>query len=235
VSSARIRSFFDPATSTVTHVLADTATRRAAVIDSVLDYDPRSGRTSTASADAVIAWVRAQGLEVDWLLETHAHADHLSAAPHLKQQLGGRVAIGAHICAVQAVFRGIFNAADMAVDGSPFEHLFADGEHFHVGSLELEVLHTPGHTPGSCCFVLQGAGSQVVFAGDTLFAGSIGRTDLWGGDTDLILRSLHGKLLSLDDDTQVVAGHGPGTTIGRERRGNPFLTGAGGPGGLRFG
>ena len=119
-----IQSFFDPATYTVTHVLADPATRRAAIIDSVLDYDPKAGRTSTASADAVIAWVREHDLAVDWLLETHAHADHLSAAPYLQHALGGRIAIGAHIRDVQSVFKPIFNASDIATDGSPFEHLF---------------------------------------------------------------------------------------------------------------
>ena len=146
--SATIHSLFDPATSTVTHLVADPATRRAAVIDSVLDFDPKSARTSTHSADALIERVRAEGLVVDWLLETHPHADHLSAAPYLQQQLGGWIAIGEHIVAVQRVFKALFNADDIAADGAPFDRLFADGETFLIGNLEARVLHTPGHTAG---------------------------------------------------------------------------------------
>ncbi len=202
--NAIIQSFFDPATFTVTHVLADPATRRAAIIDSVLDYDPKAGRTSTASADRVIAWVREQGLDVDWLLETHAHADHLSAAPYLQQQLGGTIAIGAHIRDVQAVFKPIFNASDIATDGSPFEHLFADGERFQVGELEVEVMHTPGHTLGCISYRVDHAGGTDVFIGDTLFMPDYGsaRCDFPGGDATTLYHSVR-RLLSLPPETRL--------------------------------
>jgi glyoxylase-like metal-dependent hydrolase (beta-lactamase superfamily II) len=202
--NAIIRSFFDPATFTVTHVLADPATRRAAIIDSVLDYDPKAGRTSTTSADRVTAWVREQQLAVDWLLETHAHADHLSAAPYLQQQLGGRIAIGAHIRDVQAVFKPIFNASDIATDGSPFEHLFADGERFQLGELEVEVMHTPGHTLGCISYRVDHEGGSDVFIGDTLFMPDYGsaRCDFPGGDATTLYRSVR-RLLSLPPGTRL--------------------------------
>jgi len=204
-----IQSFFDPATYTVTHVLADPATRRAAIIDSVLDYDPKAGRTSTASADAVIAWVREHDLAVDWLLETHAHADHLSAAPYLQHALGGRIAIGAHIRDVQSVFKPIFNASDIATDGSPFEHLFADGERFAIGTLEVEVMHTPGHTLGCVSYRVDHAGADGttgidVFIGDTLFMPDYGsaRCDFPGGDAATLYRSVR-RLLALPPQTRL--------------------------------
>ena len=202
--NAIIRSFFDPATFTVTHVLADPATRRAAIIDSVLDYDPKAGRTSTTSADRVTAWVREQQLAVDWLLETHAHADHLSAAPYLQQQLGGTIAIGAHIRDVQAVFKPIFNASDIATDGSPFEHLFADGERFQLGELEVEVMHTPGHTLGCISYRVDHEGGSDVFIGDTLFMPDYGsaRCDFPGGDATTLYRSVR-RLLSLPPATRL--------------------------------
>jgi glyoxylase-like metal-dependent hydrolase (beta-lactamase superfamily II) len=198
--AADIRSFFDPATNTVTHVVADPATARAAIIDSVLDYDPKSGRTSRASADAVIAHVRDAGLVVDWLLETHAHADHLSAAPYLKQQLGGRIGIGAHIREVQGVFKGIFNAKDMNTHGADFDHLFEDGEHFRIGELDVQVMHTPGHTP-ACLTYLVG---QDAFVGDTLFMPDYGtaRCDFPGGDAATLFRSIR-KVLSLPPETRL--------------------------------
>jgi len=201
---AIVQSFFDPATFTVTHVLADRSQRRAAIIDSVLDYDPKSGRTSTGSADRVIAWVREQGLGVDWLLETHAHADHLSAAPYLQQQLGGAIAIGAHIRDVQAVFKPIFNASDIATDGSPFEHLFADGERFRVGALELEVMHTPGHTLGCISYRVDHDDGIDVFIGDTLFMPDYGsaRCDFPGGDAATLYRSVR-RLLALPPHTRL--------------------------------
>jgi glyoxylase-like metal-dependent hydrolase (beta-lactamase superfamily II) len=199
-----IQSFFDPATFTVTHVLADPAQRRAAIIDSVLDYDPKAGRTSTASADRVIAWVRGQGLAVDWLLETHAHADHLSAAPYLQQQLGGTIAIGTHIRDVQAVFKPIFNASDIATDGSPFERLFADAERFHVGEIEVEVMHTPGHTLGCISYRVDHDGGIDVFIGDTLFMPDYGsaRCDFPGGDATTLYRSVR-RLLELPPETRL--------------------------------
>ncbi|MEP6874443.1 MAG: MBL fold metallo-hydrolase [Burkholderiales bacterium] len=202
--TALIHAFFDLATSTVTHVIADAAAGRAAVIDPVLDYDPKSGHTSTTNADALIGWVRAQGLTIDWLLETHAHADHLSAAPYLQQQLGGRIAIGAHIREVQRVFKPLFNAADMATDGSPFEHLFADGERFRIGALEVEVIHTPGHTPGCVSYALPSDAGLDVFIGDTLFMPDYGsaRCDFPGGDAATLYRSIR-KLLALPPETRL--------------------------------
>ena len=197
---AEIRSFFDAPTNTVTHVVSDPTTARAAIIDSVLDYDPRSGRTSRASADAVIAYVHDAGLHVDWLLETHAHADHLSAAPYLKQQLGGRIAIGAHIRQVQGVFKDIFNAKDMNTRGAEFDHLFDDGERFRIGGLEVEVMHTPGHTPACLTYIV----GQDAFVGDTLFMPDYGtaRCDFPGGDAATLFRSIR-KVLSLPPETRL--------------------------------
>ena len=190
-------------------MLADPATRRAAVIDSVLDYDHRSGHTSTDSADRLIAWIGAQGLAVDWLLETHAHADHLSAAPYLQRHLGGQIAIGAHIRDVQAVFKPIFNALDMATDGSPFDRLFQDGERFEIGSLGVEVMHTPGHTLGCVCYRVDhvdagGRPQSDVFIGDTLFMPDYGsaRCDFPGGDATTLYRSVR-RLLALDPETRL--------------------------------
>lgn len=200
MQTAVIQAYFDPATHTVTHVVADPATRRAAVIDSVLDYDPRSGRTSTASADRVIAHVREAGLAVDWHLETHAHADHLSAAPYLKQQLGGRIAIGAHIREVQRAFKSIFNAKDLNTDGSAFDQLFTDGERFSIGALQALVMHTPGHTPARLSYRV-GADA---FVGDTLFMPDYGtaRCDFPGGDARTLYRSIR-KLLALPPATRI--------------------------------
>lgn len=196
----KIQSFFDPATFTVTHVLSDAATRCAAIIDSVLDYDPKSGRTSHASADRVIAYVQQAGLEVQWLLETHAHADHLSAAPYLKQKLGGRTAIGRGICAVQTVFKKVFNAPDMDTQGADFDQLFDDEEVFHVGSMEVTALHTPGHTPACMSFVC----GLDAFVGDTLFMPDYGsaRCDFPGGDAATLYRSVQ-RILALDPDTRL--------------------------------
>lgn len=189
-----IQSFFDPDTFTVTHVVADPASRRAAVIDSVLDYDPKSGRTAHHSADRLIEWIRNARLEVEWLLETHAHADHFTAAPYLRERLGGRIAIGEHIREVQRVFKRIFNAKDMNTDGVEFDHLFADGERFHIGELEVHVLHTPGHTPACLSYRV----GDDVFVGDTLFMPDYGsaRCDFPGGDAATLYRSIR-KLLSL--------------------------------------
>jgi glyoxylase-like metal-dependent hydrolase (beta-lactamase superfamily II) len=201
---ALIHAFFDPATSTVTHIVADPVSKRAAVIDPVLDYDPKAGHTSTESADALIAWVRSQALTVEWLLETHAHADHLSAAPYLQQQLGGRIAIGAHIRDVQQVFKRLFNADDIATDGTPFDQLFADGERFPVGALEVEVMHTPGHTPGCVSYALHTDAGLDVFIGDTLFMPDYGsaRCDFPGGDAATLYRSIR-KLLALPPETRL--------------------------------
>ncbi len=202
--AALIRSFFDAATHTATHVVADPQARRAAVIDPVLDYDPAAGHTSTANADAVIAFVHAHGLQVDWLLETHAHADHLSAAPYLKSKLGGRLAIGAGIVEVQRVFRTLFNGAEISADGSPFERLFADDEHFAIGALDVRVLHTPGHTPGCVSYAVSSDAGLDVFIGDTLFMPDYGsaRCDFPGGDAAQLYRSVR-RLLSLPGDARL--------------------------------
>lgn len=195
-----IQSFFDPDTSTVTHVVSDPATGRAAIIDSVLDYDPKSGRTSHASADKVIAYIQQAGLKVDWLLETHAHADHLSAAPYLREKLGGQIAIGRHICEVQGVFKKIFNAQDMNTEGTDFDHLFDDAETFKIGQVEVRVMHTPGHTPACLTYVM----GQDAFVGDTLFMPDYGsaRCDFPGGDAGVLYRSIR-KVLALAPDTRL--------------------------------
>jgi glyoxylase-like metal-dependent hydrolase (beta-lactamase superfamily II) len=221
-----IQSFFDPDTFTVTHVVSDAALRRAAIIDSVLDFDPKSGRTSYASADKVVDYVKQAGLTVDWLLETHAHADHLSAAPYLRKKLGGKIAIGRHICEVQGVFKKIFNATDMNTDGSEFDHLFDDGEKFKIGDIEVRVMHTPGHTPACLTFVA----GQDAFVGDTLFMPDYGsaRCDFPGGDAATLYRSIK-KVLALPPDTRLhlchdypPEGRGPvwETTVAQERAEN---------------
>jgi len=228
-----IQSFFDPATSTVTHVVADAASRRAAIIDSVLDYDPKSGRTSTANADTLIAWVRAQNLTVDWLLETHAHADHLSAAPYLQRHLGGVLAIGTKIREVQQVFQRLFNAPDIATDGSPFGRLFDDGERFHIGNVAVQVMHTPGHTPGCVSYCVESEDGIDAFIGDTLFMPDYGsaRCDFPGGDAAALFRSVR-KLLELPPQTRLHLCHDypPNerapqwvTTVAEQRRSNVHL------------
>lgn len=201
---AHIQSFFDPATFTVTHVVSDPATRKAAVVDSVLDYDPKAGRSSHESADRVVAYVRESGLAVEWLLETHAHADHLSAAQYLRQQLGGRLGIGAHIREVQATFRKVFNALDMNEEGAEFDCLFEDGERFRIGELEVEVIHTPGHTPACLTYLI----GDDAFVGDTLFMPDYGtaRCDFPGGSAATLFRSIR-KLLALPPQTRLYLCH----------------------------
>ena len=230
-AAVQVRSFFDEATFTVTHVLSDPATGKAAIIDSVLDFDPASGRTSTTSADAVIAYVREQGLGVEWLLETHAHADHLSAAPYLQEQLGGRLAIGRHILSVQEVFGKIFNEGTrFARDGSQFDHLFDEGDRFSVGSIPAIALHVPGHTPADMAYVI----GDAVFIGDTLFMPDYGsaRADFPGGDAHVLYRSVR-RLLSLPEASRLFLCHdykAPGrdtyaweTTVAEQRCGNVHL------------
>ena len=195
-----IQSFFDPDTFTVTHVVSDPATRRAAIIDSVFDFDPKSGRTSHLNADRVIDYVRQSGLAVDWLLETHAHADHFSAAPYLKDKLGGKTGIGLHIRDVQKVFKTIFNVSDMNTDGSDFDQLFDDGDQFFIGELVVRVVHTPGHTPACLTYVV----GEEAFVGDTLFMPDYGtaRCDFPGGDAATLHRSIK-KVLSLPPATRL--------------------------------
>ncbi len=203
-----VESFFDPATFTVTHLLVDPGTGRAAIIDPVLDYDPKSGRTSTKSAEIVLARVRERGLQVDWLLETHAHADHLSAAPWLKEQLGGNalIAIGDGIGGVQRRFADILHAEDISGDGREFDKLFHDGDRFAIGGLQVEVLHTPGHTPACISYHLPE--QHIVFVGDTLFMPDYGtaRADFPGGDARTLYRSIQ-RLLALPAETQIYLCH----------------------------
>lgn len=200
-----VTAFFDEATFTVSYVVKDPESASCAIIDSVLDYDPKSGRTDTRSADQVIAHVRENGLKVDWLLETHAHADHLSAAPYIQKQLGGTTAIGSHITEVQDVFAKLFNVEKgFQTDGRQFEHLFEDGEEFTIGTLKLRAMHTPGHTPACMTYVTDGA----AFVGDTLFMPDFGtaRADFPGGDARVMYRSIQ-KILALPDETTLYMCH----------------------------
>jgi len=223
-----VEAFFDAATYTFSYVVADPESNAAAIIDSVLDYDPASGRTSTASADRMIDYVRRHGLEVVWILETHVHADHLSGASYLKEQLGGRSGIGDRVSEVQEVFGNLFNAeAEFARDGSQFDHRFADGEGLRIGALAAEVWHTPGHTPACVTYVFDGA----AFVGDTLFMPDYGtaRTDFPGGDARTLYRSIR-RILSLPADTVLYMCHdyetetrttfSCRTTVGEERETN---------------
>src|SRR6476620_10196756 len=193
-----IEAFFDPTTGTVTYVVSDEEAGRAAIIDPVLDYDPKSGCTSTASADKVLAYLSAHRLQVDWILETHAHADHLSAAHYLKARAGGRMAIGEHIREVQSTFRTIFHLEPSFVpDGRHFDHLFTDGEVFRIGRLEAVALLVPGHTPADMAYRV----GPAVFVGDTLFMPDVGtaRADFPGGDAHTLYRSIR-RLLDLPGD-----------------------------------
>ncbi len=199
-----VRAFFDEATFTVSYVVADRESRRAAIIDPVLDYDPASGRTRTESADAIVAYVEAHDLEVDWILETHVHADHITAAPHLRGRLGGRIGIGEHVAAVQREFKAVFNLHDIATDGRQFDHLFAAGATFSLGGISARVLHTPGHTPACVTYVI----GDSAFVGDTLFMPDYGtaRTDFPGGDAATLYDSIQ-AILSLADDTRLFMCH----------------------------
>ena len=199
------RGFFDPKTFTVTYVVWDHATRHAAVIDPVLDYDFKSGHTGTASADEVLAYLHSNDLQVDWILETHAHADHLSGARYFQQHAGGRIAIGEHIREVQATFKKLFNLErSFLPDGSQFDHLFRDGETFRIGELEATALLVPGHTPADMAYRIDSA----VFVGDTLFMPDVGsaRADFPGGDAHQLYRSIH-RLLDLPPETTVYVCH----------------------------
>lgn len=221
-----VHGFFDPDTATVSYVVIDPATRAAALIDSVLDYDPASGRTATRSADKLIACVAEKDAEVHWILETHVHADHLSAAPYLKGKLGGTIGIGAEVAGVQRTFARIYHVAHPG-DGSPFEHLFKDGETFKLGSITARAIHTPGHTPACMSYLI----GDAVFVGDTLFMPDYGtaRCDFPGGDARALYRSIR-KLFALPDATRMFLCHDYlpegrkefcwETTIGAQKRDN---------------
>jgi glyoxylase-like metal-dependent hydrolase (beta-lactamase superfamily II) len=225
-----IRAFFDEPTNTVSYLVADPETKRAAVIDPVLDYDHASGKASPKSADVILAAAAAEGLGIDWVLETHAHADHLSGAPYIKLETGARVGIGEHIRDVQKIFRPVFNATDLKGDGSEFDRLFADGKRFPLGNLTVEVLYTPGHTPADVSYKI----GDAVFVGDTLFMPDYGtaRADFPGGDARVLYRSIQ-RLLALPASTRLFMCHdykAPGrdhyaweTTVGEERASNPHV------------
>lgn len=224
----QVSAFFDPPTNTFTYLVRDPSSDACAIIDSVLAFDYSSGRTDTHAADELIAHIREAGLQVQWILETHAHADHLSAAPYLQEQLGGKIGIGEHIIEVQQIFGKVFNAGtEFARDGSQFDALFADGDTFSIGNLSVKVLHTPGHTPACLSYLI----GDAVFVGDTLFMPDYGtaRCDFPGGDSATLYQSVQ-KLLALPDETRMYLCHDylpegrshyvHETTVGEQRRRN---------------
>ncbi|WP_339481199.1 MULTISPECIES: MBL fold metallo-hydrolase [unclassified Pseudomonas] len=204
-----VEGFFDPETHTVSYLVLDEATRQCALIDSVLDYDPKSGRTATTSADKLMARVVELEAKVEWILETHVHADHLTAAPYLKEKLGGTIGIGSRIAAVQEVFGTLFNTrGEMPRDGSQFDHLFVNDESFTIGTLQCRALHTPGHTPACMTYVVSDGQETAAFVGDTLFMPDYGtaRCDFPGGNAHTLFRSIN-KVLSLPANTLLYTCH----------------------------
>ncbi len=223
-----VKTFFDEPTFTFSHVVSDPETKECAIIDSVLDFDYASGKTDRFSADQIIAYIKEEALQTKWILETHVHADHLSAAPYLKDQLGGTLAIGDQITVVQNVFGKAFNAgSEFERDGSQFDHLFKDDESFNIGSIAAKAIHTPGHTPACMSYLI----GDALFVGDTLFMPDFGtaRCDFPGGDAATLYQSIQ-KLFALPDETRIFMCHdykAPGrdvylfeTTIGEERQHN---------------
>ncbi|AXT33915.1 MBL fold metallo-hydrolase [Phaeobacter sp. LSS9] len=220
-----VKAFFDEQTNTVSYVVREPDGTACALIDSVLDFDHAAGRTDTRSADEMIAWVKAEGLRVEWILESHVHADHLSAAPYLQEHLGGKIGIGANITLVQDTFGKVFNeGTEFQRDGSQFDALFNEGDSFHIGQLRGDVLHTPGHTPACLTYVI----GDAAFVGDTLFMPDFGtaRCDFPGGSSEALFQSIQ-KILTLPDDTRIFVGHdykAPGrddyaweTTVGEQK------------------
>jgi glyoxylase-like metal-dependent hydrolase (beta-lactamase superfamily II) len=226
--SALIEAFLDPASSTYSYVIYEADGGQCAIVDPVLDYDPAAGRTATTQADRLIAFVRQHQLQVQWLLETHAHADHLSAAPYLRRQLGGKIAIGESIAKVQDVFKSLFNLeAEFAVDGSQFDHLFAPDESFMIGNLKAMALHVPGHTPADMAYLVDG---QLILVGDTLFMPDVGtaRCDFPGGNASQMFTSIR-KLLAFPAGVSLYVCHDYPTggresrcmaTVGEQRKSN---------------
>ena len=204
MNSPDVKAFFDEATFTVSYVVSDPTTHRAAIVDPVLNFDPVSGRCSTESADQMIAYLKGASLNVDWIIETHVHADHLSGAPYLKGQVGGKTAIGANVTAVQDEFKTVFNLKDLASDGSQFDQLFDDGETFKLGGIDAQVIATPGHTPACVTYVI----GNSAYVGDTLFMPDFGtaRTDFPGGSAEQLYNSIQ-KILELADDTRLFMCH----------------------------
>ena len=232
MTAPQVCAFFHEPTFTVSYLVWDPATKSGAIIDSALDFDPKSGRTGSQSAEAILAAAAKEGVKFDWLLETHAHADHLSAAPFLKGITGAPIVIGEHIKAVQKVFKGVFNLEYVTADGRPFDKLVADGEKLPLGNLTINVLHTPGHTPACVSYLI----GDALFVGDTMFMPDYGtaRADFPGGDARTLYRSIQ-KLLALPPETRVFLCHdykAPGretyaweSTIGDERAKNVHLAG----------
>jgi len=228
-----VTAFFDEATNTISYVVKDPYSAACAIVDSVLDFDNAAGRTSTGSADALIDYVRSKDLRVAWILETHVHADHLSAAPYLQKALGGWIGIGENIRIVQNTFGKVFNAGtEFQRDGSQFDHLFKEGDDFAIGGLTGRVLHTPGHTPACLTYVI----GDAAFVGDTLFMPDFGtaRCDFPGGSAETLWESIH-KILALPDDTRIFVGHdykAPGrdvyaweSTVGEQKAKNVHVGG----------
>jgi glyoxylase-like metal-dependent hydrolase (beta-lactamase superfamily II) len=220
-----VKAFFDEVTNTVSYVVKEPEGSACAIIDAVLDYDQAAGRTATTSADEIVAWVEARGLQTQWILESHVHADHLSAAPYLQEQLGGKIGIGEQITVVQDTFGKVFNeGTQFQRDGSQFDRLFREGDVFMIGQMRGEVLHTPGHTPACLTYVI----GDAAFVGDTLFMPDFGtaRCDFPGGSSTELYRSIQ-KILALPDDTRIFVGHdykAPGrsdyaweTTVGEQK------------------
>jgi len=229
-SKTDVESFFDSDTFTLTHLVSDPETGACALIDPVLDFDPKSGRTATTSADKALARIAARGLKLEWVLETHVHADHLTAGSYIREKTGARIGIGAKVTSVQKVFTGIFNLPGVATDGSQFDRLFADGEEIRIGNLAGHMMFTPGHTPACGTYIF----GDAAFIGDTLFAPDYGsaRCDFPGGDGEVLFRSIQ-KILSLPDETRLFLCHDylPGgrdlvthTTVAAQRETNVHLT-----------
>ena len=228
---AQVKSFLDPDSETWSHVVYDRSGGAAAVIDPVLDFDQAAGRTATDGADRILEFLRAENLTVEWILETHAHADHLSAAPYIRDKVGGKIAIGEHIRQVQNIFRDVFNLErTFLADGSQFDHLFGDGESFTIGALEAQVMYVPGHTPADMAWRI----GDALFVGDTLFMPDVGsaRCDFPGGDARALYQSVQ-KLLSLPENIRMFMCHDYPpensrphrceTTVGEQKRGNIHL------------
>ena len=229
----KVKAFFDPQTNTISYVVRDPNGHAAAVIDSVLDFDHASGTTQTSSADKIIAYAKDEALDIQWLLESHVHADHLSAAPYIQEKLGGKIGIGNNITLVQDTFGKVFNeGTEFQRDGSQFDQLFDHGDVFHIGQMRVDVLHTPGHTPACLTYIIEDA----AFVGDTLFMPDFGtaRCDFPGGSSQTLYESIQ-KILAMPDETKIFVGHdykAPGrdeysweTTVGEQRRKNVHIGG----------
>lgn len=227
-----VETFFDPDTFTLTHLITDSESKACAIIDPVLDFDPKSGRTSTSNADKIISLIQDRGLNLEWILETHVHADHLSGANYIKNEIGGHIGIGSNVTTVQKTFKDVFNLSDLSADGHQFDHLFDDGEQISIGEMSGQAIFTPGHTPACVTYVFEDA----AFVGDTFFAPDFGtaRCDFPGGDAAVLHQSLM-AILSLPDDTRLFLCHDylPGgrpllthTTVAEQRQQNIHLTSA---------